>query len=159
MNQNKPYWVSLGSGCLWALFGLVVGVILQSGPGSSPRRAVLSFTGGMIASPLIGLLMGQVSRVFQYVEVLMRIIIAGLSLYAASVLFVMASLLFQLVLFRRMPPPEFWANFWATSFGAAAIGFELSFVLLWPAAYLNHTLISRAWAQRVQPTRTQGIVH
>ena len=103
--------------------------------------------------------MSQVSRLFRYVEVLMRIIIAGLSLYGASVLFVMASLLFQPVLFRRMPPAEFWTNFWSTSFGAAALGFELSFVVLWPAAYLNHTLISRAWAERPLPTRTQGIVH
>ena len=157
MKQNNPYWMSLGSGCLWALFGLAVGVTLQSGPGSSARQAAFSFAGGMIASPLIGLLMGQVSRLFQYVEVGMRIIIAGASLYAASVLFMMASLLFS-ALFRPMPP-TFWANFWTTSFGAATFGFELSCVVLWPTAYLNHTVISRAWARRSNRERTESIVH
>src|SRR5262245_33778092 len=143
MKQNNPYWTSLGSGCLWALFGLAVGITLQSGPSSSARQAALSFAGGMIASPLIGLLMGQVSRLFQYVEVGMRIIIAGASLYAASVLFVMASLVFTSVLRGQMLP-----DFWATSFGAAALGFYLSCVVLWPAAYLNHTFVSKAWARR-----------
>jgi hypothetical protein len=143
MNQHKVYWMSLGSGCLWALLGLAVAIILESGPGSTVRWAALSVTGGMIASPFIGLFMGQVSRLFRYVEVGMRIVIAGTSLYAASVLFVMASLLFTSVHRGQML-----SDFWATSFGAATLGFELSCVVLWPAAYVNHTLISRAWARR-----------
>ena len=157
MTQNNPYWMSMGSGCLWALFGLAVGVTLQSGPGSSARQAAFSFTGGMIASPLIGLLMGQVSRLFPYVEVGIRIIIAGASLYAASVLFVMARLLSS-GLFHPTQPP-FWFNFWTTSFGAATFGFEMSCVVLWPAAYLNHTVISKAWARRSNREKTESIVH
>jgi hypothetical protein len=143
MNQNKPYWMSVGSGCVWAVLGLTVGIILESGPGSSLRKPVLGLMGGMIVSPLIGLLMGQVSRLFPYVEGLMRIIIAGASLYAASVLFVMGSLLLQFVISGHMA-----RDFWTTSFGAATIGFELSCVVLWPAAYVNHTLIAKAWQSR-----------
>jgi hypothetical protein len=143
MNRNKPYWMSLISGCVWGLLGLAVAIILESGPGSSLRTPVFGFIGGVIASPLIGLLMGQVSRLFPYVEVLMRITIAGASLYAASVLFVMASFLLWFVITGHMA-----RDFWATSFGAAAWGFELSCVVLWPAAYVNHTLIARTWERR-----------
>jgi hypothetical protein len=39
-------------------------------------------------------------------------------------------------------------DFWDTTFGAATIGFELSCVALWPAAYVNHTLIAKAWESR-----------
>jgi hypothetical protein len=143
MNQHKPYWMSLISGCVWGVLGLAVAIILESGPGSSLRTPVLGFMGGVIVSPLIGLLMGQVSRLFPYVEVLMRITIAGASLYAASVLFVMASLLLWSVISGHVG-----RDFWDTTFGAATIGFELSCVVLWPAAYVNHTLIAKAWQSR-----------
>jgi hypothetical protein len=143
MNQNKPYWMSLGSGCVWAVLGLAVGMMFEIRPYGSLRRAILGLMGGMIVAPVIGLLMGQVSRLFPYGEVLMRIIIAGVSLYAASVLFVMASLLFQFLIFGQMH-----RDFWTTSFGAATVGFELSCIVLWPAAYVNHTLIARAWERR-----------
>src|SRR5262249_161879 len=143
MNQNKPYWMSLGSGFVWAVLGLTVAIVLETGPGSSLRTPLVGFMGGVIASPLIGLLMGQVSRLFPYVEVPMRIIISGVSLYAASVLFVMASLLLGSAISGHMA-----RDFWTNSFAAAALGFEFCCVVLWPAAYVNHAVIARAWERR-----------
>ena len=104
---------------------------------------MLSWAGGIVAAPLIGLLMGQVARIFGYFEeIVLRIIVAGASLYLAMVLFIMASFLTQFVLNGRLP-----ANAWTNIFGIAAAAFELTCVVLWPLAYLNHTLISRLWVR------------
>jgi len=102
---------------------------------------MLAWGGGTIAAPLIGLLMGQVSRVFGYFEeTLLRIIVAGASLYFAMVLYIMAGLLTSSILNGHLP-----ANVWTNSFGAAAFAFEVTCLVLWPLAYLNHTLILRSW--------------
>jgi hypothetical protein len=148
MNQSRVCWISLASGCVWALIGFAVAFILKM-PGTTFRQSALDFAGGMIAAPFIGLLMGQVSRIFGHLEVGMRIILAGASLYAASVLFVMASLLLS-SLRLGFPIRDFWMN----SFAAAWIGFSTSCVLIWPIAYANHALISRAWEQSRDRQRT-----
>jgi hypothetical protein len=134
--------MSLASGCLWALIGLAVAFMLKT-PSTTFRQTALEFAGGVVAAPFIGLLMGQLSRTFGHLEVGMRIILAGVSLYAASVLFVMASLL--LSSFRLGFPLR---DFWTNSFGAAWIGFLTSCLVIWPVAYANHALISQAWEQR-----------
>jgi hypothetical protein len=85
--------------------------------------------------------MGQVSGIFGYFEeIFLRVIVAGASLYLAMVLFIIASLLTQFVLNVRLP-----ADPWTSIFGTAAAAFELTCIVLWPLAYLNHTLISRLW--------------
>jgi hypothetical protein len=140
----RSLWMSIASGCVWALIGLTVAfVILQ--PGITVRQATLWGAGGIVAAPLIGLLMGAVSKTFRHRPVGIRIVIAGASLYVAALLFVIASGLFSSMLHGRMPP-DFWfnsvADVWA---GLVWTGF---FVVLWPLAYANHAVISRAWVAR-----------
>jgi len=143
MITRKPLWMSLGSGAVWGVLGLAVG-FLFSLPSGRLGHVTLTWAGGIIAAPLIGLLMGQVSRVFGYIEeTILRSIVAGASLYAASVLFVMASLLFSSMRVGHLPK-----DFWTTSFGAAALAFNLTFIVLWPLAYVNHVVVSREWARR-----------
>jgi hypothetical protein len=143
MQRNKALRMSVASGCMWAIIGLSVSFLLAV-PDRGFGGLVLAWAGGIIAAPLIGLLMGQVSRIFGYFdEVLLRIIVAGASLYLAMVLFIMSSLLTQSVFNRHLP-----ADVWTNSFGAAAFAFELTCIALWPLAYLNHTLISGLWASR-----------
>ena len=140
MQHKKTLWISVASGCVWAIIGLAVSFLL-----AAPTRGLglLTWAGGIIAAPLIGLLMGQVARIFGYFEeVFLRIIVAGASLYLAMVLFIMASFLTQFILNGRLP-----ANAWTNIFGIAAAAFELTCVVLWPLAYLNHTLISRLWVR------------
>ena len=144
MSARKPLWMSLGSGIVWGVLGLAVG-LLFSLPSDRLGHLTLTWAGGIIAAPLIGLLMGQVSRIFGYIEeTVLRIIVAGASLYCASVLFVMASLLFSSMRVGYLPK-----EFWSTSFGAAAFAFEVTFIILWPLAYVNHVVVSREWARRV----------
>lgn len=136
--------MSAASGCVWAIISLVV-IFLVATPtvGFGFGRLMLGWAGGIIAAPLIGLLMGQITRIFGYFEeVFLRIIVAGASLYLAMVLFIMASFLTQFVLSQRSP-----ANAWTAIFGMATAAFELTCIVLWPLAYLNHTLISRLWVR------------
>ena len=141
MQRKKTLWMSAASGCVWAIIGLGVSFLVAT-PTLGLGRLVLSWAGGIIAAPLIGLLMGQVSRIFGYFEeVFLRVIVAGASLYVAMVLFIIASFLTQFVVLNvRLP-----ANPWTSIFGGAAAAFELTCIVLWPLAYLNHTLISRLW--------------
>lgn len=144
MQRKKALWMSAASGCVWAIISLAV-IFLVATPtlGFGFGRLVLGWAGGIIAAPLIGLLMGQVARIFGYFEeVFLRIIVAGASLYLAIVLFIMGSFLTQFVLNQRPP-----ANAWTDIFGMATAAFELTCIVLWPLAYLNHTLISRLWVR------------
>src|SRR5262245_5773177 len=143
MRRNKALRMSVASGCVWAVIGLAVSFLLAV-PERGLGRLLLAWAGGIVAAPLIGLLMGQVSRIFGYFEeVLLRITVAGASLYVAMVLFIISSLLTPFVFTRHLP-----ADVWTTSFGGAAFAFELLCIVLWPLAYLNHSLISRLWANR-----------
>src|SRR5215813_760750 len=104
--RSKTLWMSVASGCVWATIGLAVSFLLA--PPRGLGRVMLAWAGGIIASPFIGLLMGQISRIFGYVEeVLLRIIVAGASLYFAMVLYIMAGLLTQFALNGHLP-----ANLW-----------------------------------------------
>src|SRR5215468_11801499 len=145
MHRKQALWMSAVSGCVWAIIALAVSFLVSTPTlGLGLGRAVLGCAGGIIAAPLIGLLMGQVSRIFGYFEeVFLRVIVAGASLYLAIVLFIMGSFLTQLVLNQRPP-----ANAWTDIFGMATAAFELTCIVLWPLAYLNHTLISRLWVRR-----------
>src|SRR5262249_47746367 len=133
MQRKKTLWVSAASGCVWAIIGLAVSFLVAP-PTLGFGRLVFSWARGIIAAPLIGLLMGQVSRIFDYFEeVFLRIIVAGASLYVAMVLFIIATFLTRFVLHGRLP-----VNPWTSIFGIAAAAFELTCIVLWPLAYLNH---------------------
>ena len=143
MHRKQALWMSAVSGCVWAIIALAVSFLVSTPTlGLGLGRVVLGCAGGIIAAPLIGLLTGPVSRIFGYFEeVFLRVIVAGASLYVAMVLFIIASFLTQFVVLNvRLP-----ANPWTSIFGGAAAAFELTCIVLWPLAYLNHTLISRLW--------------
>ncbi len=144
MDIREPLWMSVASGCVWALIGLTV-AFLGNLPSITLRQAALSVAGGVIAAPVIGLLMGAVSKTFQRMPVEIRILIAGGSLYLGALLFVIASRLFSSLLYGRMA-----RDFWINSVGVAWAGLVLTwfFVVLWPLAYANHALISRAWTRQ-----------
>jgi hypothetical protein len=116
MHRNKPFWISVASGAVWGLIGFAVGYLVDSRAG---LHVAVALAGGIVAAPFIGMLMGQVSRVFGYVEeVVLRIIIAGASLYAASALFIIASLLWQSIRAGHLHE-----HIWTDSFGMAAWAF------------------------------------
>jgi hypothetical protein len=72
-------------------------------------------------------------------------------LYLAMVLFIVSSFLARFVFDPHLPP-----HIWTTVFGAAALAFELTCMVLWPLAYLNHTFISRWWAHGRSGSCTPG---
>ena len=93
---------------------------------TSPHLARL-LSGGMLASPLIGVLIGSVSRGFSRLGRPARVLVALADLYFGAFLFLWATgipLLVGLVL------------------GLTLSG---SFLVLWPLSYINHTLIAKAW--------------
>ena len=143
MNLREPIGMSIASGCLWALIGLAV-AFLGSLPSITLGQAVVLVAGGVSAAPLIGLLMGIISKTFRNMPVAIRIIIAGGSLYLGALLFVIASKLFSSLLYGQIP-----RDFWTDSAGVAWAGLVWTwfFAVLWPLAYANHTLIARAWTR------------
>jgi hypothetical protein len=141
MNRHNPLWMSFASGCVWAMVGLAVAFVGYL-PYVSAGKVIVPFVGGVMAAPFIGLIMGQISRLFGHVGPAMRIIVTALSLYAAAVLFLMASLEFASFVYGR-PPRHFWTDSFAGAF--AGLVWTGSVVVLGPFAYANHAWISRAW--------------
>ena len=144
MTMRAPVGISVASGCVWALIGLGVAFIGNQ-PSITLGEAALTFAGGFIAAPLIGLLMGTVSKPFRHMPVGIRMLVAGASLYVAVLLFVIASGLFSALRYGRMPP-----DFWFNSLGIAWAGLVWTwfFIVLWPLAYANHALLSRLWSRQ-----------
>jgi hypothetical protein len=141
---------------VWALIGLGVGFI-----GNQPSifgwaaswsptlgEAARTVAGGLIAAPLIGLLMGTVSKPFRQMPLGIRMLVAGASLYLAVLLFVIASGLFSALRYGRMPQ-----GFWFNSVMVAWVSLVWTwfFIVLWPLAYANHVLLSRLWSRQESP--------
>ena len=143
--HRVPIRMSIACGCVWGVIGLAVGYV-ASQPSMTLRSAVVVFSGGLLASPIIGVLMGLISRRFQRLPVLLRIIVAGASLYGAALLFVVAYGLMWALRLGRFPQ-DFWFNSVAMTW--AGLAWTWSFVLLWPLAYLTHALVSRAWDREI----------
>lgn len=101
--------------------------------------------GGIVVAPAIGVLMGATSRSFEWSPVFLRVAIAGVTLYGAALLFVLASGLVSGLMSGRIPDALFFNSMAATW---AALTWTGLFVVLWPLAYFNHSLISKAWARR-----------
>jgi hypothetical protein len=141
--SREPFWISAASGLVWAVIGASVASIgFLTHPLS--RQAVLSVAGGVLVSPLIGLAMGAVSKVFGSKPIALRVVIAGLSLYVATFLFVIANNLFMAIVMGRTIP-GLWFNSVMVAF--AALVWTWFFVVLWPLAYANHVVVSRAWSR------------
>jgi len=143
ITSRGPLRVSVASGFGWAVIGLLVA--FAGGLFSVPSRlGTVSVAGGILVSPFIGLLMGMVSKTFGTLPIVIRIVVAGVSLYIATLLFVIADNVFLSILMGRMIP-----NIWFNSVMVAWAALLLTwfFVVLWPLAYANHALVARAWAR------------
>jgi hypothetical protein len=101
--------------------------------------------GGVMAAPLIGLLMGLLSRPIVRLPIVARIFASLASLYAAALLFGLAVGLWDLA--RDVPGRDagevvlqaVLAVLWGLTFS----GYVL---LFWPLAYLDHSLVGRVAA-------------
>ena len=144
--KHRAIRMSVASGCLWGLIGLAVAVLgtrpSMNQPGMTLRNAATAFAGGLVTAPIIGLLIGLLSRPFRHLPVPLRIIVAGGSLYCAVLLFIVANGLTWAARLGRLPQ-DFWFNSVASAW--ASLVWTWFFVFLWPLAYVTHMLVSRAW--------------
>lgn len=146
-NSNRPILYSLLSGCVWAVVGF--GVAWSVSPiGSTPSEVGRMFLGGIIAAPVIGVLVGLLSREFSELGRPARIMIALADLYLAVWLFLLATNVVR-VLFGGAGPLQASEAFVSgpvvgTLLGLTYTGFV---VLLWPLSYVNHTLVAREWSR------------
>ena len=129
MNRAKPYLLSLASGFGWAV---IASMATYSITGSMSSRVADAINGAVIAGPLIGILIGSLSRRFVSFGVVRRSAIALLNLYVAAYFFLWAA---------GLDP------FTGLVLGLTFTGWV---VVLWPLSYANHLLISRAWQPPVQ---------
>jgi hypothetical protein len=129
MKRAIPFFVSCASGLAWAVVAYYVAYSL-SGPRTTFATRLLS--GGILAAPLIGGLIGIVSREFSRLGRPGRIVMALGDLYLGAFLFLWAA---------GIDP------FRGILLGLTFTGY---FLVLWPLSYLNHALVARAWnASRV----------
>jgi len=104
------------------------------------------FAGGLVAAPLIGMLVGLLSRKFSWLGQSARIAVALGNLYLAVWLFLMAA-----GIVRLLGGEVGWAQAFEALVSDPIVGAVLGltytgfFILLWPLSYVNHTLIGRAW--------------
>ena len=132
---HNPILYSLISGCVWAVIGFALAWSV-SPIRSTPTEVVRSFAGGLVAAPLIGVLVGLLSRNFSRLARSARVMVALANLYLAVWLFLMATSAVKLVGGFVSGP------ILGALLGLTYTGFVL---LLWPLSYVNHTLVSRAW--------------
>jgi hypothetical protein len=146
---SRPLLLSIVSGCIWAVIGYGVAYSL------SPIQSTLSgvarmFLGGILAAPLIGVLIGVVSRRFASLGLSWRIAVALGDLYVATFLFVLAGgaarLLFEFSgLPQQLAPRALVLDpVMGAFFGLTYTGY---FLVLWPLSYVNHVFVARAWSE------------
>lgn len=142
---HRPIFYSLISGCIWAViaFGIAWSV---STIRSTPSEVVRTFSGGLVAAPLIGMFVGLLSRKFSRLGRSARIAVALVNLYLAAWLFLMAANVVRLLVGEAA-----WSHVFKLVVSDPIIGALVGLtytgfvVLLWPLSYVNHTLVGRAW--------------
>jgi hypothetical protein len=132
MNRTKPILLSFASGFAWVVIAYYVAYsVSRTGMSTSHVTGMLS--GGILVSPLIGVLIGLVSRGFSRLGRSGRIVAALGDLYFAAFLFLWAA---------GIDPLR------GILLGLTFTGY---FLVLWPLSYANHVLIARAWKPAGQP--------
>src|SRR6476661_389387 len=145
--MSKPVLRWFASSCIW--IGVAISIAYAvSAIHTTPLDAVLTFAGGIIASPAIAALIGYLARRFNTLTLSRRLLVALGDLYLATYLFLLAVGLGQIL---------------ATPFKGPAIDLQRSLVVdpligtllgltytgfvlaLFPLSYLNHVLIGKAW--------------
>jgi hypothetical protein len=140
---NKPMVYSLISGCIWSVIGFAIARSV-SPTHSTLSEVVRTFWGGIVAAPVIGMLVGLLSRNFSGLGRSARIAVALANLYLAVWLFLLAANVVRLLegggewSFRALTSDSIVGAF----LGLTYTGFVL---LLWPLSYVNHTLVGQAW--------------
>lgn len=141
MTSRDWVWRSAISGAVWAAIAIVI--ITYGGGGRYPptlTSVAWSLRRGILAAPIIGIVMGSASGLLRDCGMAGRILLAVMTVYLACFLFVLAA--FGAGEFRGSH--SVWAvlvNSWnMTIAGLTWTGFVL---ILAPLAYLNHWLISR----------------
>jgi hypothetical protein len=127
MNRARPFLLSFASGMVWSLLAYWLARSLTGTRATTSPHLATLLSGGMLASPLIGVLIGSVSRGFSRLGLRLRVLVALADLYFGAFLFLWAT---------GIPPLV------GLVFGLTLSGY---FVVLWPLSYLNHTLIAAAW--------------
>jgi hypothetical protein len=118
------------------LWGCIVTVIAF---GMAPR----AIWGGLIASPVIGCLIGVATKHWCFRPTSLRVATALLSLYVAAALFGLGVGIYDwlsLQTANRIPYAVVLQSVLAFLWGLTFLGW---FILFWPLAYLNHWLLGR----------------
>ena len=156
--MKKPFFWSLASGFVW--IGVASAVAYAVSPiHSTPLDAAKTFAGGIVAAPVIGLLVGHIARRFSYLSRPQGFGMALADLYLATYLFLLATGIGHVVrgwiargyiepLQRQLVVDPLLG----TIFGLTYTGFV---VVLLPLSYFNHVLISQTWNRAARPSDRQ----
>ena len=146
--MKKPFLWSLASGFAW--IGVASAIAYAVSPiHSRPLDAARTFAGGVVAAPIIGLLVGHNSRRFSHLSRSQRFWVALGDLYLATYLSLLATGMGYVVrgwiaqshveTLQRLLIVD---PLLGTIFGLTYTGFV---VVLLPLSYLNHVLIGKIW--------------
>lgn len=141
MPNTKYLLLSSASGLAWGMLALGLGY-------GAFRGAIW---GGLIASPVIGLLIGMVTLRWRLASTAYRAILALLTLYVAGTCFGLSVGLYDWLargVPNRIPHAVVLQAILAVWWGLTFTGY---FVVLWPLAYFNHWILGRTGAAD-QPT-------
>ena len=151
MISAKPILLSAASGCAWATIALA---LLE-------RGLAWPIRGEILASPLIGALAGVVSIQFQRRRLITQLLLALVSLYAATALFGGAIGVADVVPglnvgpgWHRVPSAVVVQSVLAMLWGLTMGGYVM---FLWPLAWVNHMLIATFWQRHAE--RSVAAVH
>jgi len=146
--MKKPLVWSLASGFVWIGVAILVGYA-ASPIHSTPLDVVRTFSGGIVAAPVIALLVGYIARRFAYPSRAQRFWLALGDLYLATYLFQLATGVGYVVSGWMMRGHVETVQrlllvdpLLGTILGLTYTGFV---VVLLPLSYFNHVLIGKAW--------------
>jgi hypothetical protein len=131
--MRRYYWLSILSGCAWA----AIAYILSFGAFGS------NIIGGLVASPLIGLLVGIIYRPAYKLSKVWQVFLSLGTLYLAVAMFGLAAGFYDA--FWRAIPNRGISEVIFQMVIAAIMGITITgfVVFLWPLAYFNHKLLGR----------------
>jgi hypothetical protein len=147
---RKPLFWSLASGFVW--IGVASALAWTVAPiHTGPLQATMAFAGGIVAAPVIALLIGYIARRFSSLSGSQRIALALADLYFATYLFMLATgaghVATDLIArghVKTLQRALVTDPLLATVLGLTYTGFV---VVLLPLSYINHVLIGKAWDQ------------
>jgi len=131
--MTRYYWLSIASGCAWA----IIAYVLSFGAFGS------NIIGGLVAAPLIGLLVSIIYRPAYKLSKVWQVFLSLGTLYLAVAMFGLAAGFYD-AFWRGIPnrgiTEVIFQMVVAAIMGITITGFV---VLLWPLAYFNHKLLGR----------------